>query len=94
MTKFYENTSIKLRENILISHIDNDIVIFNQIDGKIYSFNKTGKTIIELIKNKITIKDLISNIMQRYDINFEDCYNDVSKFIYDLYKKHLIELYE
>ncbi|MCX7954261.1 MAG: PqqD family protein [Bacteroidales bacterium] len=94
MMKFCENTPFKLKEHLSISHIDDDILVFNHIDGKIYSFNKTGKKIFELIKNKVTINDIVSQMMELYHVEYSTCYNEVSNFIYELYSKHLIECYE
>lgn len=88
--KLSEETIIQRNNEILTSDIDGEKVMMSIQRGEYYGLGNTGSFIWDNIENKIRIEDLINLITQEFDVNKEQCLNDIMPFLNDLVEKGLI----
>ena len=83
-------TIIKRNNDILASDIDGEKVMMSIKQGEYYGMGKTGSFIWDNIEKPIKICDLIGLIIEKFNVEKEQCYNDISPFLTDLVEKELI----
>ncbi|HKK83838.1 MAG TPA: lasso peptide biosynthesis PqqD family chaperone [Atribacterota bacterium] len=88
--KLTEETIIQRNPDILASDIDGEKVMMSIQQGEYYGLGKTGSFIWDHIEQPISIKELADLITEKYDINKEQCLQDILPFLNDLAEKQLI----
>ena len=88
--KITSDTIIQRNNEILTSDLDGEKVMMSIKFGEYYGLGKTGSFIWDNIEKPIKICDLIDLITETFNIEKEQCYNDISPFISDLIEKELI----
>ena len=88
--KLTEKTIIQRKTDILASDIDGEKVMMSIQQGEYFGLGKTGSFIWDHIEQPIAIKDLVDLITEKYDVNKEQCLNDIMPFLNDLAEKQLI----
>lgn len=90
MNKITTNTTIQRNNEILTSDLDGEKVMMSIKFSEYYGLGKTGSFIWDNIEKPIKICDLIDLITDKFNVEKEKCYNDISPFINDLVEKELI----
>ena len=88
--KLTEQTIIRRNPDILASDIDGEKVMMSIQQGEYYGLGKSGSFIWDNIEQPITIKDLADLITEKYEVNKEQCLQDILPFLNDLAEKKLI----
>lgn len=88
--KISKQSVIQRNNEILTSDIDGEKVMMSIQQGEYYGLGKTGSFIWDRIENQIKIEDLVVLITQEFNINKEQCLNDILPFLNDLVEKGLI----
>jgi len=88
--KLTKQTIIQRNNDILASDIDGEKVMMSIQQGEYYGLGKTGSFIWDNIEQPITIKDLADLITEKYEVNKEQCLQDILPFLNDLAEKKLI----
>lgn len=83
-------TNIQRNNETLTSDIDGEKVMMSIQQGEYYGLGNTGSFIWDHIENQIRIEDLIVLLTQEFDVNKEQCINDILPFLTDLVEKGLI----
>jgi hypothetical protein len=77
-------------------HIESDMngekVMFSVKNGKYYNLGIVGGDIWELLKEPISINQLISLLMEKYDVQREQCEENVIGFLEHLRCEELISI--
>ena len=88
--KITTNTIIHRNNEILTSDLDGEKVMMSIKFSEYYGLGKTGSFIWDNIEKSIKISDLIDLITEKFNVEKEQCYNDISPFLNDLIEKELI----
>ncbi|MFC2152306.1 lasso peptide biosynthesis PqqD family chaperone [Bacteroidota bacterium] len=89
-TEITLDTVIQQNHEILASDLDGEKVMMSIHHGEYYGLGKTGTFIWDQIEQPVKISDLIKRITEKYNIDKEQCFKDISVFIMDLIEKDLI----
>ncbi|MFW5944368.1 MAG: lasso peptide biosynthesis PqqD family chaperone [Bacteroidota bacterium] len=87
-----EDSYIKRNKEVFASEIDEEVVMMNVDTGKYYGMDTVGSRIWELIAEEIQVKDVIGKLMEEYDVEEEQCKNDVLEFLNELYENKLVQV--
>lgn len=82
----------RLDSNLIISEVDNEIIMMDLENGSYISLNYTGKAIWERIKDPIRVKDLIENLMNNFNIDEEACTFDTINFLTKISKQKALDI--
>ncbi|MGE0090834.1 MAG: lasso peptide biosynthesis PqqD family chaperone [Bacteroidales bacterium] len=83
-------TTIQQNKDILTSTIDGEKVMMSIRFGEYYGLGMTGSFIWDHIEQPIKIIDLVKLITDKFAVEKEKCFNDISPFLNDLLEKELI----
>ncbi|WP_026694363.1 lasso peptide biosynthesis PqqD family chaperone [Peribacillus kribbensis] len=86
-----QNTLFTQCPGSIVSDMDGEKVMLSISNGKYYNLGDVGGDIWELLKTPISISGIIKSLTQEYDVEIEDCTEQVHSFIEHLYKEKLIE---
>ncbi len=90
MNKITQETTIQRNKEILTSDLDGEKVMMSIKRGEYYGLGKTGTFIWDNIDEPIKISDLVEMITEKYNVNKNQCFEEISSFINDLIEKELI----
>lgn len=85
-------TKVQLDPELLYSKIGDEIVLLTIDSGKYFKVDAVGSRIWEIIKEPTTIKTLLNQLIEEYEVSFEECQQDVMSFMERLQKDELILL--
>lgn len=88
--KLTKETIIQRNNDILASDIDGEKVMMSIQQGEYYGLGKTGSFIWDHIEQPISIQELVDLITEKYDVNKDQCFQDILPFLNDLAEKKLI----
>lgn len=88
------NLKIKISQNknIDIVDLDGEKVMMDLEKGQYLALNEIGTKIWDMIAEPIMIKDVILNLMSEYEVDEEDCKEDIMEFIGRLNGAGLIQI--
>lgn len=84
------NSTIQRNKEILASDLDGEKVMMSIEKGEYYGLGKTGTFIWDNIEESIKIDDLIKLIIEKYNVDKNQCFEDIAPFIKDLVEKELV----
>lgn len=79
-----DKSIFQLKMDILSSQIGNEIVLLDVASGKYFKIDEIGSSIWEHLREPKTLENLVEILMNEYDVQKEQCLNDVSKFLEEL----------
>ncbi len=71
---------------------DGDVVILNLKDGVYYGLNEVGGRIWQLIQEPVTVYEIQEILLQEFDVDADQCYQDVVTLLRELASRGLIHL--
>jgi hypothetical protein len=83
-------TKLQRNPNMVISKIDDEVVMMSIENGEYYGLDEIGSCIWGRIEKPIVVEELIQNLMDEFDVDRSDCQNDTIEFLNDLYSKGLL----
>ncbi|ASK63710.1 PqqD family protein [Virgibacillus phasianinus] len=87
-----KNQSILSQEQgNIVSDMDGEKVMLSIHNGKYYNLGHMGGEIWEQIKDPITTEDLIAYLMDHYDVERDECQEQVLSFLNLLLDEKLIK---
>jgi hypothetical protein len=84
------NSKVQRNPDLLFHDIDGEIVMLDIEEGRYYGLDMIGSRIWELVEHPVVISQLITTLIAEFDVNFENCKNDVMDFLKELALKKLI----
>jgi hypothetical protein len=67
--------------NLIISELDNDLVMMDIENGSYLSLNKTGRVIWEQLEQPVLVGDLIQHLMNRFSVDEKTCATETLDFL-------------
>ena len=80
------------KTNNLSSKIDNELVILNVNKGEYNGLDEIGSDIWNQLESPMILSDLIAKLVEKYNVNEQQCTLDVIDFITELEKAGLISI--
>lgn len=87
-----KNEKIKISDDIVISKMDNRAVLLNLKSGAYFELNEVGLCIAENIKNLTTLDNIKSIIIKKFDVEEQECEDDIKLFLEQLSERDILEL--
>ena len=85
-------TVCRIDDKVLISPLDGELVMMDIENGSYHNINAVGTEIWEIIKDPITIKEILHLLLERFDVDEQQCYTELIEFLSKLDDYHLIKL--
>jgi len=67
--------------NLIISELENDLVMMDMENGLYLSLNKTGRIIWEQIEKPVLVGDLIQQLVTRFSVDKKTCTTETIDFL-------------
>ncbi|CAM4097742.1 metallophosphoesterase [Bacillus manliponensis] len=77
-------------EGNIVSDMDGETVMMSVENGKYYNLGKIGGAIWNIMKEPVSIEQVVTILMSEYDVEREDCEEQVRSFLIQLYEEDLI----
>jgi hypothetical protein len=88
--KILESSVIVASSEQISSDLGSEAVILNLKSGVYHGLNEVGASIWKLIQEPKTIKEIEQKLLEEYDVEREQCYNDVISLLEDLLAAELV----
>lgn len=87
-----ENSLITQRPEHLASALDGETVLLHMTSGLYYGLNPVGARIWDLLQTPQTVGELVGCLLEEYEVDREQCFQDLSKILLDLQQAQLIQV--
>ena len=94
MTKISINTNIVVEDEVVSCDLDGEAAILNLKDGVYYGLDPIGAKIWNLIQNPIRLCDVVEKIWEEYDVEKDQCKDDIFELIEELVNNGLVKVNE
>jgi len=82
MKTIYVNSLVQRTDsNLIISELDNDLVMMDIESGSYLSLNKTGRIIWKQLVQPTLVADLIKNLVNRFSVDEKTCTEETLDFL-------------
>jgi hypothetical protein len=78
--------------NLLISELDDDLVMMDVESGSYLSLNKTGKIIWEQLEQPILVTDLVERLRNRFSVDEKTCTAETLDFLHKIAEQKALVL--
>ena len=76
----------------MVSDMDGEKVMLNIEKGKYYNLGELGGAIWELMSTPIEIKEVIASLLSKYEVEKNECEQQVLSFVHSLHEEGLIQI--
>ena len=94
MTKLSIDSIVVVADTVVSCDLDTEAAILNLKDGVYYGLDPIGAKIWNLIQKPITLTEVMETILNEYDVDSEQCKNDVLELIEELLENGLVKVNE
>ena len=92
-TTISENTVISVADKHISGELlDDEVAILNMKDEVCYGLDQVGYRIWSLIQEPITFSEIIQTLLAEYDVEHQQCVEDVLALLEEMLSKGLIEI--
>ncbi|MBS4209173.1 lasso peptide biosynthesis PqqD family chaperone [Bacillus sp. FJAT-50079] len=86
------NDIVSQREGHIVSDMGGEKVMLSIDNGKYYNLGETGGVIWDVIKEPVSVNKIITTLLSNYQIDQEECEEQVITFLLHLFEEGLIEI--
>lgn len=91
MKRNITHDSILVRNgSIPTATIDGEVGLMNIETGKYYALNSIGSDIWNKLDKPISLNDLVAALVSEFDIDRQECYSQVKKFVERLIEEGIV----
>ena len=94
MTKMTIDSIVVVADKVVSCDLDGETAILDLKDGIYYGLDPVGAKIWNLIQKPIILKEIIKIILDEYDVNKDQCTNDIFELIEELLDNRLVKVDE
>jgi hypothetical protein len=87
-----KNKNFKISDDIAISKIGDNAVLLNLKSGAYFELNEVALCIAETLKNLTNLDKIKSIVIEKFDIEEQECEDDIKLFLEQLLERDLLEL--
>jgi len=84
-------TVIKRSDDIVHSDMDGEIVMMSIEQGEYYGIDAIGSDIWNILESEMSIHEICTKLCEKYDVEREQCAQDVLKFLTKMHEMKVIE---
>ncbi len=84
------STIITVSKDYVYCNVEDEMVLLGMEDGIYYGLNPVGAFIWEQIKEPKTVNEVRDAILKEYDVEKEECSQDLFELLHELAEKGLI----
>lgn len=84
------DTIIQRNPDLLYNEIDREVVMLSIENSEYYGMDQVGSRIWEILEKPVSLKQLISSLTEEYEVNDQQCAEDIQNFLQGLVRKNLI----
>tara|TARA_X000001036_G_scaffold429211_1_gene460102 strand:+ start:420 stop:707 length:288 start_codon:yes stop_codon:yes gene_type:complete len=92
--KNFDKLYFKKIDNVALSSLEDEAILLNLSSGTYFKLNSVGSFVIEKISEFKNFEEIINSVSEAFDIDYNDCENDIKSFLLNLKKRELIEIKE
>ncbi|HEX7468033.1 MAG TPA: PqqD family peptide modification chaperone [Methanobacterium sp.] len=86
------NSTVVVAKNVISCDLVGELALLNLKDGVYYVLDAQGAGIWNLIQKPNTLKDVLEVLLKEYDVDKEQCRQDLMELIQELVDKGLVEI--
>ena len=91
-TTISKNTVISVAQDQISGDLlDGEVVILNMNDDVYYGLDQIGGRIWNLVQNPIAVVEIIQILLEEFDVEYQQCFDDVIALLEDMLNNGLIE---
>ena len=94
MAKISIDSIVVVADEVVSCDLDGEAAILNIKDEIYYGLDPVGAKIWNLIQNPISINDIMKIIIEEYDVDKEQCKNDIFELVKELSDNGLVKINE
>lgn len=94
MTKLSIDSVVVVADNVVSCDLDTEAAILNLKDGVYYGLDPIGAKIWNLIQKPNLLTKVIETILNEYDVDKEQCKNDILELLEELLENGLVKVNE
>ncbi len=87
-------SKIQRSPDVLITELDNEIVVLHVSSGKIIGMSDTSRRIWDALEHPSSLDDLTDQLVEEYDISREICLSETKAFVASLLSAEFATLVE
>ena len=87
-----KNKNFKISDDTVISKMGDHAVLLNLKSGAYFELNEVALCIAENLKNLTTVDKIKSIVIEKFDVEEQECEDDVKLFLEQLVERDLLEL--
>ncbi len=87
-----ENSIVTAVDDQVSRDLDGEAAILNLNSGIYYGLNSVGARIWGLLREPKTVSQILETLLKEYEVDTEQCRNDLMKLLNDLAEAGLIEV--
>ena len=84
------HTLLQQHPDICSREFDGETVMMNSSLDKYFGLDEVGTRIWSILKEKHTLREIVLTLTSEYDIQEENCLNDITPFIESLIEDELV----
>lgn len=92
MNKQTMTTRYLRNQEILANKMDDELILLSLNQNKYYGFNEVATRIWDLLEKPASKEELAAILLQEYDIERDNCLQEIDHFINDMLGKNLIRI--
>lgn len=89
--KIHSDSLLKRSANIVSSEIDGETVMMDSHFEKYFGMRAIGTRIWQLLEKETSLKDLCEQLTKEFDVQPEQCMEDITPFLNELLTHQMIE---
>jgi hypothetical protein len=86
------DTVVSVSPNQVSAVLDGEIVVLNHQSGMYYGLNDVGSDIMDFIQSPQPVHKVRDRIFEQYEVDYEQCGQDVVALLTDMVDKGLVEI--
>ncbi|MBD1378842.1 lasso peptide biosynthesis PqqD family chaperone [Metabacillus arenae] len=76
----------------IVSDMDGEKVMMSITNSKYYNLGEVGGAIWDIVESPITVNELIVKLMEQYDVEEQECKQQVLSFLEKLCEEEIIQI--
>lgn len=87
-----ETVVARNEEKFLSSDLGDELVMMDLENGNYIGLNEVGSDIWQLLETPIKIADVVGKLVEDYDVEKEECEQDVLMYLNEMLKRGLVDV--
>jgi len=87
-----ETVISRRKDGLLVSELGNEMVMMDIESGNYIGLNETAKVIWEMIEMPTKVDDIIKQLLDKYDISYEECSKDTLEYLAKMEEQKILSI--